>query len=297
MLINTPINARILFDARALLGEGAIWDHLLKRLYWVDIEGMCFNVFNPATLENKTYNTEKRIGSVVPINSNAVLVALEDGLAIINLTNGAIEYKCKTQIHLTHNKRFNDGKCDPNGRFWVGTLSMDDIREVSALYCVKDDFTLEEKITGVSISNGIVWNADGSLMYYIDTPTGEIVQYDFEGKSGHISNKKLVVKIPEEIGYPDGMTIDIDGMLWVALWDGFGVVKINPFTGQLLQKVDLPVPKVTSCAFGGENLDTLFITTARTQMSEKELEDYPLSGAIFTANVNTKGLPAFNFNL
>jgi sugar lactone lactonase YvrE len=291
------MNAALCLDIKAKLGEGAIWSPLNNKLYWVDIEGMCFNIFDPLTLENQAYPTKKRIGTVVPIDAGNVLVALEDGIATINLTDGEVKYRLNTDIHHQHHKRFNDGKCDPNGRFWVGTHSMSRVPEVSSLYCIGEGFSFEEKITGVSISNGIAWSLDGRLMYYIDTPTGKVVQYDFNGKRGAISNKKTIITIPEEEGYPDGMTIDSDGMLWIALWDGFAVAQYNPHTGEVLQKIDVPVPKVTSCAFGGENLDTLFITTASVEMTDEELAQYPLSGSIFTAKVNAKGAEAFHFKL
>jgi len=289
------MRARLLIDAKSQLGEGAIWNNIEKKLYWIDIEGKLFNVFDPLTNINKSYDTLKRIGTVVPVDASQVLVALEDGLAAINLANGSITYLLDTDIHLTHNKRFNDGKCDHEGRLWVGTYSMSGIKGVSALYCITDSFDMEEKISDVSISNGIAWNEDGSLMYYIDTPTGQVVQYDFDRKSGNIANKKTIITIPKEQGEPDGMTIDSDGMLWVALWDGFGVGRFNPLTGEMIQKIDVPVPKVTSCAFGGDNLDILYITSARVEMTEDELEKYPLSGGLFMAKTSAKGVVAHHF--
>lgn len=291
------MSARLLFNAKAILGEGAIWNHLINKLYWVDIEGKFFNIFDPYTGENKVYSTNKRIGTVVPIGAETVLMALENGIATLDLRNGAITYKFNTDIHTTYNKRFNDGKCDPQGRFWVGTLSMDGVREVSSLYCINKDFSLVEKISGVSTSNGIIWSIDSSLMYYADTPTGEIVQYDFDSEQGNITNRKLIVKIPEEMGYPDGMTIDNEGMLWVALWDGFCVARFDPSTGELLQKIDVPAPKVTSCAFGGRDLDQLYITTASCEMTEEECNKYPLSGALFVADAGVKGIPSNHFKV
>lgn len=289
------MNASLLFKAGAKLGEGAIWSTDNQKLYWVDIEGRTFNVYDPVNNDNKVYSTGKRIGTVVPINANTVLVALEDGIATITLTTGAVNYKLDTVIHKTHNQRFNDGKCDPLGRFWVGTLSMDGTKGVSSLYCTGSDFYLHQKINEVSISNGIVWSIDASLMYYIDTPTGQVVQYDFDLQQGSISNKKVILQIDAADGYPDGMTIDSEGMLWIALWDGFGVLRVNPADGSILQKIDVPAPKVTSCAFGGPNLDQLYITTASVEMSDDELAAYPLSGSLFVAGVNVKGIKANYF--
>lgn len=290
------MEAKLILDAKAKLGEGALWDSANERLYWVDIEGKYFHCYNPVTAENKSFPTSKRVGTVVPVGNNEVLLALEDGLATLNMTNGKIAYKLDTQVHHNYNRRFNDGKCDPQGRFWVGSLSMDGVQQVSSLYCVDDGFSLEEKITDVSISNGIIWSLDGKLMYHIDTPTGKVMQYDFESDTGDVSNGRVVITIPEEMGYPDGMTIDSNGMLWIALWDGFAVVQYNPHTGALLQTVKLPVPKVTSCAFGGIDLNTLFITSASVEMTDEELLKYPLSGGLFMVNLNTTGVRANYFN-
>jgi len=289
------MDAVLAFKANAKLGEGAIWNVDNQKLYWVDIEGQCFNIFDPATGDNIVYKTGKRVGTVVPINANTVLTALEDGIATIDLEKGSVDYVLNTDIHKVNNRRFNDGKCDPRGRFWVGTLSMDGIANVSSLYCIDKDFNLSERISGVSISNGIAWSIDGSLMYYIDTPTGEVVQFDYNLENGTIANKKLIIKITEQDGYPDGMTIDGQGMLWVALWDGFGVVQIDPSTGNILQKINIPAPKVTSCTFGGPNLDQLYITTARVEMTEDDLLKYPLSGSIFIADIKVTGLRANHF--
>jgi sugar lactone lactonase YvrE len=289
------MDAELKLEMKALLGEGAIWNSLRNELYWVDIEGKSFHVFDPVSSEIRAFDTYKKIGTVVPVDDEHVLVALEDGIATVNIKDGTIIYRLATGIHHEHNRRFNDGKCDPSGRFWVGTLSMSGAKEVSSLYAIDGDLGFEEKLTGVSISNGIAWSADGKLMYYIDTPTSQVVQFDFKCDSGHISNRKVIIQVPDDMGFPDGMTIDCDGNLWVALWDGFGVAKYNPANGELLQKINVPAPKVTSCAFGGEDLDILFITTARVEMSDEELEQYPLSGSIFTARVGTKGVPANRF--
>jgi len=289
------MDATVALKVNAKLGEGSIWSVENQKLYWVDIEGRCLNVFNPVTGENEVFDVGRRIGTVVPVTKDTVLTALEDGLATVNLENGAVDYILNTEIHKEYNKRFNDGKCDPHGRFWVGTLSMDGVSNVSSLYSVDKGLDLKEQVTQVSISNGIAWNADGSKMYYIDTPTGEIVQYDFDQKHGDISNRKLILKIAEENGYPDGMTIDSEGLLWVALWDGFGVIRVDPSTGNILQKINIPAPKVTSCAFGGPNLDKLYITSASVEMSAEELEQYPLSGSLFVVDLNVAGVPANYF--
>ncbi|MEO7216477.1 SMP-30/gluconolactonase/LRE family protein [Mucilaginibacter sp.] len=289
------MNASLLLNFNAVLGEGAIWDYDNQKLYWVDIEGRLFNVYDPLTQKNSVYNVHKRIGTVVPCANNKVLVALQDGIATLDLLTGEIEYKLNTGIH-QENKRFNDGKCDPQGRFWVGSLTVGNATSDNKLYSLTSDFKLAEHLTGLTISNGIAWSADSSLMYHIDTPTGEVSQYDFDKSTGSIANKRVIIKIPSTEGYPDGMTIDSEGMLWIALWDGFGVGRYDPQTGKQLQKVNVPAPKVTSCAFGGKNLNQLYITTASCEMSEDELNEYPLSGSLFVVETTVVGCRSHRFN-
>lgn len=286
--------AELLLDIKAKLAEGALWDNIGERLYWVDIEGGTFNIFEPGSLRNAVFNIGKRIGTVVPIDNCRVLLAIEDGMAVLNIETGTLIYKLSTTIHL-EGKRFNDGKCDPQGRFWIGSMSLNDTPGAGSLYCMADDFLLTEKIQGVSISNGISWGLNGDVMYYIDTPTRQVVKYKFNPDDGNINERTIAVQIGDDMGYPDGMAIDSEGMVWVALWGGFGVARFDPATGKLLQKIDIPTPNVTSCAFGGKDLCTLYITTASVQMTDDELLQYPLSGGIFYIIVPVKGLPAINF--
>lgn len=289
--------ANLLLNTQAQLGEGAIWDSQTQLLYWVDINGKTVNIYNPTKKTNTCFNVLKRPGTVVPINNNMVLVALEDGLATLNIHTGQINYQLPTP-HLEENQlRFNDGKCDKNGRFWVGTMGLKAEKNAGSLYSLQSTLVLNEKLKNTTISNGIIWNALGTKMYYIDTPNSNIWSFDYDLLTGGISNRTEIVTINPNLGYPDGMTIDNKGMLWVALWDGFAVACFDPNTGQMMHKINIPAPKITSCAFGGANLDTLFITSARVDMNAQELEKYPLSGSLFYANVGTVGVMANAFKL
>jgi sugar lactone lactonase YvrE len=289
------MTASLILNVKSQLGEGAIWNNIEKKLYWVDILGENFNVYDPITNDQITYPTGKMVGTVVPLGHQEVLLALQDGIIIMDLSLRKIEYKVKTYIHI-QNQRFNDGKCDPQGRLWVGTLTVGKETPNNKLYCIDSDFSITEKMHGLTISNGLAWSLDSSAMYHIDTPTGEVTKHDFDKNTGAISNRQVIIRIPASMGYPDGMTIDSEGMLWIAIWDGFCVARYNPVTGNLLQKIDVPAPKVTSCAFGGENLDQLYITTARCDMTADELEQYPLSGGLFVADVKVKGVEAYSFS-
>lgn len=182
---------------------------------------------------------------------------------------------------ILNGKRFNDGKCDPQGRFWVGSMHLEQEKGEASLFMIDKQGSLEQKINSVTISNGIVWTADKSTMYYIDTPTSEIKAYDYNNTNGEISNEKVVVRIPETLGFPDGMTIDSGGMLWVGMWNGGAVICFDPRTGEAIRSIDVPAHNVTSCAFGGKNLDMLYITTASLDMTEAEKRAYPLAGSVF----------------
>ena len=185
---------------------------------------------------------------------------------------------------------------DPSGRLWIGTMGFGAPKGAASLYCVWADGTVETKLTKVTISNGIVWSANKKYMYYNDTPTRKIIRFRYDDSSGDILYDGVAVNIPEGTGSPDGMTIDCNDNLWVAQWGGGGVYCYNPYTGDLLTKIVVPAPHVASCAFGGDKLDTLYITTARAGLSEEQLEEYPLSGSVFCCKPGAKGVPANCFH-
>jgi sugar lactone lactonase YvrE len=224
------------------------------------------------------------------VRGGGALVALQNGIQSINTKTGKLHFIANPLPDT--NLRFNDGKCDPSGRFWVGTLALDNRRRGAVLYRFDKDKSIHLMLDSVSISNGIVWTADKKTMYYNDTPTGTIQGFDYDDKTGAISNRRVVVRIPRGMGSPDGMTIDAEGNLWVALWGGGAVGKFNPATGELLQKVVVPAPNVSSCAFGGDNLETLYITTARAWVNADKLATFPLSGGLFSVKPGVRGVPA-----
>jgi sugar lactone lactonase YvrE len=197
----------------------------------------------------------------------------------------------EVEAHLPEN-RFNDGKCDPAGRYWAGTMSLTDQPSKGALYQLEADHTVKRLIPDVSISNGLAWTSDGGTMYFADTPTRQIAAFDYDLVTGDVNNRRTVVHIPEDQGFPDGMTIDSEGMIWVAHWDGWQVSRWNPNTGEQLCAIPVPASQVTSCTFGGPDLDQLFITTARVGLDEEELSKQPLAGGVFRAMPGVKGVPA-----
>lgn len=283
-----PLKATPVLDAKAELGEGSIWNPVENKLYWINIEGKALHIYDPQTKKDVEFATGSRVGTVVPVKGGGVLVALQKGIYKMDTKTGNLT--SLTQPIQDSTIRFNDGKCDPSGRFWVGTMALDQRKGAAVLYRFDKDGSIHTMIENVTISNGIVWSADKKTMYYIDTPTGEVVGYDYDDATGEISNKRVAVKV--EDGSPDGMTIDENDHVWVALWGGNAVGCYDPKTGKLLQKVQVPAPNVTSCAFGGKDLKTLYITTARGQMSDEQLKKYPQSGGLFSVQLNVKGVPA-----
>jgi len=283
---------KLVIDAKASLGEGPIWDHEKRLLYWIDIINKEIRILDPKTHSERIIKTAQSPGSVVVGTNQRILAAFENGFSFLDLLTEKTTFIADPESGIPGN-RFNDGKCDPAGRFFAGTLSNETGK--ASLYCLDTDQSITKKIDGVTTSNGIVWNMKTEKMYYIDTPTKEIWGYDYDIKTGDISNKEVVVHIPDGEGVPDGMTIDSEGMLWVAHWGGWKVSKWDPMTGEKLYEVKVPAEKVTACAFGGDDLNELYITTARIGLCEEDLKEQPNAGGLFCIKTEEKGVPAYTF--
>lgn len=285
----------LVLAAAANLGEGALWDTRTNSLLWVDIVERRVAQFDPATRQNRVWQLETMVGAVVPTTDDDLMVAVHEGFARLNRETGCLSELQTPANHDPATLRFNDGKCDPAGRFIAGTMSLSQQRGSAALYALHPDGRLRRLLTGVTVSNGLAWSLDGSRLYYIDTPRRTIDAFDYDLAAGTIRNRRTAIEIPSELGYPDGMTRDADGMLWVAMWDGGAVTRWNPNSGRLLQSLALPVSRVTSCAFGGPNLATLFVTSARRGLTPAELRRQPLAGGIFALHPAASGIPADEF--
>lgn len=288
--IYKELEAELALDAKATLGEGSIWHPSEKRLYWVDIEGRELHLYDPAAQEDKVWPVGERVGTVVPVVNGGALVALQNGIHFIDTQTGELQLVANPIT--VDDIRFNDGKCDAAGRLWVGTMALDARAGAAVLYRMEHDGRIEQVLDNLSVSNGIVWTADRNTMYFIDTPTRKVKAFAYDQGKGTISNERIAFAIPESEGKPDGMTIDESGRLWIALYGGSGVGCWDPETGEMLAKVKVPAPHTTSCAFGGERLDTLYITTARDGLEKDQLQQYPLSGGIFAVKPDAKGVPA-----
>lgn len=286
----------LVLDVKAQIAEGPFWDQKEQKLYWVDILEKTINIFNPASSENKIMQLEKMIGALIPAENGKLLAALEDGLYLIDAETGEQQFLVNPESN-TEETRFNDGKCDPGGRFWVGTMDLEENRPLGVLYCLDQNLDLTEKLNELKISNGLAWSLDNQTMYYIDSPTRKVVAFDYDLETAQISNRRVIIRFTEAEGVPDGMTIDAQGKLWIAHFGGAQVSRWNPETGEKIGRVDLPVSNVTSCAFGGENLDQLYITTASVGLSEEEKNEQPLAGGIFRYQAGVRGSAAQKFKI
>lgn len=287
------LTAECVFERPSTLGEGPCWDPARQGLLWVDIEQKVVCFFDPASRTNQTWSIGSEVGFAIPTTSGDIVCGTRDGIVRLDRNSGAIQHMVDPELDLPRN-RFNDGKCDPQGRLWAGTLS-DDRQPVASLYRIDGQFTVDRVVDGVTVSNGMAWSRDQRTMYYIDSPTYRVDAFDYHPEEGTLSNRRPVIKFPEGSGKPDGMTIDAEGMLWVALYRGHSVTRWNPETSELLARVKLPAANVTSCCFGGQNLDTLYITCARAGLDKESLEKQPLAGSLFSVQSGVEGMPITPF--
>jgi sugar lactone lactonase YvrE len=273
------------------LGEGPVWNETTGTLVWIDILEQAVHRLNPASGQTTTISLDQPVGAVAPRRSGGLVAAVRDGFA--ELADDGLRLIAPVEVDQPEN-RMNDGKCDRAGRLWASTMSAEAKPGRGALYRLDADLTVHCMVTGLSIGNGLAWSGDDRLFYFIDSLTGGIDVFDFDVAAGTVANRRPFVRIEEEAGLPDGMCIDAEGCLWVALWGGAAVRRYSP-SGDLACVVDLPVSNVTSCAFGGPGYERLFITTAAAGLSDEEREVQPHAGAVFEVAPGTAGLPPAAF--
>ena len=291
-----PHEVELLVDAKAGVGEGPIWDVRRQVLVWVSILAGEIHIYDPATKQDRVIDVGQQPGTVVMRKSGGMMLGVEKGFAAFDPDTGKLDIWSDPESDKPGN-RFNDGKCDPAGRFWAGTMAYDGDKVTGSLYCLDTDGTVRKMVDGVTISNGIAWSTDGRTMYYIDSIFPRVDGFDYDVETGRIENRRTVIQVPQprEGVLPDGMTIDAEGNLWVAFWGGSSVVCFDPRTGKTLDRVDLPVSQVSACWFGGPDLMDLYITTARQGMDDAQLACEPLAGALFRARPGARGVEAVEF--
>lgn len=281
-------NVELVVDARAELGEGPLWDALAQRLYWVNILGHTVHALDPASGATESVDVGYAVGAAAMAADDTLLLAIERGFALLDWPTHTLTLLAAPGGE-PDGTRFNDGKVDPAGRFWAGTMPWKENAPIGSVYRLERDGSIRHMLGGVTVSNGLAWSADGLTLYYIDTPTHVVSAFDIDSEPGGLLNRRTVVAIPAGEGAPDGMTIDSEGMLWVAHWGGAQVSRWNPASGEQLGHISVPATQVTSCCFGGAALDELYITTARTGLSDAQLADQPLAGGIFRARPGVVG--------
>jgi sugar lactone lactonase YvrE len=283
----------LVLDAAAALGEGATWDPARARLIWIDIIPGRVHLFNPADGSDRHVDVGQPVGAAVTCSDGRLLLALRDGFARLDPDSGALDVIARVEADRP-DTRMNDGGCDAAGRFWAGTMAMDARPGQGTLYRLDPDGRVHTMVTPVGISNGLDWSLDGRTMYYIDSLASRIDRFDFDPAAGSIANRREFVIIDPADGLPDGLTVDAEGGIWVALWAGGAVRRYLP-DGSLDRVVRLPVTHPTTCAFGGPDLGDLYITSATCELSDEERRRQPSAGGLFRHRPGVAGRPAHAF--
>ena len=271
-------------DVKAILGEGPVWVARDDALYWVDINGM--KVFRLRDGNIVSWDTPMKIGSIWPRDQGGFIAGTEAGLAFTHDFN-RFDFFANPEAALPGN-RFNDGKADREGRFWAGTMDDSERRPTGSLYRVDVDRSVTTIDSGYRVTNGPAFGPDGRTMYESDSSRQLTYAFDLD-EAGNATGRRNFIQFGKGDGYPDGMTVDAEGCLWIAFWDGWCVRRFSP-SGDLLLKLDTPVQRPTSIAFGGEGLQTLFITSASRDLQGTDLDRQPLAGGLFAAHVGVSGI-------
>lgn len=270
----------------SIWGEGPLWQG--NRLLYVDIEAHKIIAYTPSTGEERIWNVGQRVGTVVPRTKGGLVWAGDSGFFFLDEATGVSTAIADPEADLPDN-RFNDGKCDPAGRFWAGTICLKK-RPDGALYCLHTDLGVEKKFGPVTNSNGIIWSSDGRTMFYIDTPSKKVRAFDFDASTSAMSNERVIWDTSDDPSSPDGMTIDNEDRLWVAFCHGGKVACFNPSTRKVEMQIDFPCVETTACAFGGEDFGDLYVTTGL-----KPGFNEPLAGRLFVCRPGAKGVPSTAF--
>jgi sugar lactone lactonase YvrE len=274
----------VVLDAGAELGEGPVWDPRVAALRWVDIVPGLVHRFDPVTGEDTSFEVGEAVGTVAVRRSGGLVLATASGISTC-----ASDGSAQTRLHEIATDpvggRFNDGKADRWGRFWAGTM-FEGTEGAGALYRLDQDGSVHRVLTGVSVSNGLGWSPDGATMYYVDTRTGGVDAFDHDPDTGSLAGRRRLIDV--ERGWPDGLTVDASGDLWVALWDGWAIRRYTP-QGRLVDTIELPAQRITSCAFGGADLSTVYVTSARVGLSEEVLVRQPHAGSLFALDAGVAG--------
>ena len=280
-----------IFTARARLGEIPFWHPDEQLLYWADIYNHRVHQFNPTSGTTQFFEVGEVVGSIAPAGNNRLIIGQRHRIAFLDTISG----KVTPILDIENNPdiRFNDGKCDRSGRFWFGSMSSSGKPQGSLYRYDLDGLHILQ--TGLTISNGLGWSPDDKTFYLTDSPLKTIYAYDFNSQSGSISDRRVLINLQAESFFPDGLTVDKDGCIWSAMWDGWCIIRFDP-KGKEMLRVIMPVQRPTCLTFGNQDLGTLYITTASVGLSEIEIQNSFYSGDLFSLQTDTAGLPASHFH-
>lgn len=297
----SSVKVECVVKTSALIGEGPVWEESEQMLLFVDIAGQKVHRWSPATNQIQSVETGDMVGFAVPRRSGGYVAGV--GRSIV-----AVDWSTQTMTSLVEvdkdklNNRLNDGKVDPIGRLLAGTMGKEEQpavvqKQQGSLFSVTSDLTVTKHLSQVDISNGLDWSLDQKTFYYIDSLALTVDAFDYDSNTGHIGNRRVVYRMEEGEGLPDGMTVDAEGRLWVACYNGGRVINIDPATGVRLQTVSLPVTKTTSCCFGGPDYSDLYVTSASVGLDQSDRRAQPLAGGIFrVTGLGVKGRPSNSFS-
>jgi len=288
-MVLPPVAAIPIVEAGCELGESPVYDDRERTLFWIDgTRGLIYR-YVPAVGALDTIRVPYAIGCIALRCAGGLVLGMESSFWVLE-PDGTLRHLAA--LPAAESLPINDGKCDPQGRFWAGTVAVDDTH-LGSLYRLDPPNHVTPVLSDVMLSNGLGWSPSGRLFYYVDTPTARVDQFEV-ADAGTLSNRRPLAAIPPSIGVPDGLAVDVEGGIWVAIWGGGAVHRYLP-SGELDRIVTVAASQTSSCTFGGPDLSDLYITTAREDLSESELLSQPLAGALFRCNVGIPGLPTNRF--
>ena len=290
--INMVNTLKCVWQCNSSLGEGPVWCSKTGTLFFVDIKSPSILNWHPNGA-SKIFPMPSEIGSIALRKDGGLVAALRRGLAFVELNPLTVEF-LPLSTHEPKENRFNDGKCDSKGRFWIATMDDGCRQPLGAIWRLSEDLHLERIDTGYIVGNGFGWSPDGQTMYFTDSENRKILAYPFDPITGSLGERRCFATIPTSAGYPDGLAVDVEGCVWSAHWDGSRITRYRP-NGSIDRVILMPVPRPTSLAFGGDDLGKLYVTSASIGLSVEQLADSPLSGGLFEMDSDTQGLQVARF--
>jgi sugar lactone lactonase YvrE len=287
------VDVRCVVPAGAVLGEGALWDVAEQALYWVDIKGRRVHRYDPRRDQDQQWPVAEDVGSLAVRAGGGLVLALRSGFHFFDPQTGRTTPAVEPEPERVEN-RFNDGKTDRQGRFWAGSMHNPETRPTGGLYRLDADLSCRRLIDGITVSNALCWSPDGRTMYHADTTRRTVWAWDSDPDAGEIANRRVFVTLSGDDGNPDGATVDAEGFVWLAHWDGWQLTRHDP-TGRTERVVRLPVQRPTCPAFGGPDLAVLYVTSAAIGLSPEALAAQPCAGGLLALDPGVRGVPEARF--